>query len=72
MTTEKSLGGRPGGNCAQPARHDSDEIEEFPLLLKSGDVTALIAAARQQGISAVGLVRRLIADYLRQTRSTLA
>jgi hypothetical protein len=72
MTTGKSPGGRPGGNCAQPARHDIDEIEEFPLLLRSGDVTALIAAARQQRISAVGLVRRLIGDYLRQTRSTRA
>ena len=72
MTTEKSVGGSSGGNCGQPVRHDIDEIEEFPLLLESGDVTALIAAARQQGISAVGLVRRLIGDYLRQKRSTLA
>jgi len=72
MATENGLGGRPGGNCAQPARRDIDEIEEFPLLLKSGDVTALIAAARQQDISAAGLVRRLIGDYLRRTRSPLA
>ena len=72
MTAEKSPGGRPGGNCVQPARHYIDEIEEFPLFLSSGDVTALIAAARQQGISAVGLVRRLIGDYLRRTWSTLA
>ena len=72
MTTEKSPGGWPAGNCVHPARHDIDEIEEFPLLLKSSDVTALIAVARQHGISAVGLVRRLIGDFLRQTQSTLA
>jgi hypothetical protein len=71
MTVEKSLGGSLRGNWVQPARHDIDEIEEFPLLLKSGDVTALIAVARQQGISAAGLVSRLIGDYLGRTRRTL-
>jgi hypothetical protein len=43
---------------------DTEDIEEFPLLLPSGDVRALIEAARLQGLTAPGLARRLIADYL--------
>jgi hypothetical protein len=60
--------GRLGGNFAPRALRDTDDVEEFPLLLESSDVTALIAAARQQGLSAAGLARRVIGDYLRQTR----
>ena len=54
----------------QPALHDSEDLEEFPLLLRSDDATALIEAAGQQGLTAAGLTRRLICDYLRQTRAT--
>ena len=60
-----------GANASQPALHDTEDIEEFPLLLQSGDVMALLEVARQEGLTAAGLARRLIGDYLRQTRSTL-
>ena len=56
---------------SQPALHDREGLEEFPLLLRSDDATALIEVARQQGLSAAGLARRLICDYLRQTRTML-
>jgi hypothetical protein len=50
---------------SQPAFHDSEDLEEFVLLLRSDDATALIEAAGQQGLTAAGLTRRLICDYLR-------
>jgi hypothetical protein len=50
---------------------DTEDIEEFPLLLPSGDVRALIEAARLQGLTAPGLARRLIGDYLHQMQSSL-
>jgi hypothetical protein len=50
---------------------DPQDIEEFPLLLTSADVRALIDAARRQGLSAAGLARRLIADYLRRNRDAV-
>ena len=46
---------------------DSDDLEEFPVLLQSGDVRELIAAARQLGLSATGLVRVLVRSYLRRS-----
>jgi hypothetical protein len=46
--------------------YDSEAVEEFPLLLQSADLTALSEVARQQGLTAAGLARRLICDYLRQ------
>jgi hypothetical protein len=51
-----------------PAPADPQDIEEFPLLLTSADVRALIDAAGRQGLSAAGLARRLIVDYLRRNR----
>jgi len=48
-------------------RTEPEVIEEFPLLLSSGDVRALTEAARQQGVSAVGLARQLVIDYLLRT-----
>jgi hypothetical protein len=47
---------------------DSDDLEEFPVLLQSSDVSDLIAAARQLGLSATGLARLLVRSYLRRTR----
>ncbi|MFN0021727.1 MAG: hypothetical protein ACKVP0_26060 [Pirellulaceae bacterium] len=46
---------------------DSDDLEEFPVLLQSRDVRELIAAARQLGLSATGLARVLVRSYLRRT-----
>jgi len=50
---------------------DSDDLEEFPVLLQSGDVRELIAAARQLGLSATGLARLLVRNYLRRSRGIL-
>ena len=55
------------GRSTWAGRSERLEIEEFPLLLSSDDVRALIDVARQQGTSAVGLARQLVIDYLRQT-----
>jgi hypothetical protein len=52
-------------------RTESQDVEEFPLLLSSSDVRDLIDVARQQGVSAVGLARQLVTDYLRRTRGTV-
>ena len=49
-------------------RTEPQEIEEFPLLLSSGDVRDLIEVARRQGVSAAGLARQLVIDYLGRTR----
>ena len=46
---------------------DPDDLEEFPVLMQSGDVRELISAARQLGLSATGLVRVLVRSYLRRT-----
>ena len=75
MTTTKVLTKRVR-DCADEAIHDSrllaiddsDDLEEFPVLLHSGDVRELIAAARQLGFSATGLARVLVRSYLRRTR----
>jgi len=53
------------------ALDDHDDLEEFPVLLQSGDVRELIAAARQLGLSATGLARLLVRNYLRRTRGIL-
>jgi hypothetical protein len=47
---------------------ENEDIEEFPLLLSSGDVRDLIEVARRQGVSAAGLARQLVIDYLGRTR----
>jgi hypothetical protein len=49
--------------------HDTDEIEEFPLLLQSGDVSTLIEAARRQGLCAASLARQVIHEYVLGARS---
>ena len=50
---------------SQPALHNSEDLEEFLLLLRSDDATVLIKVAGQQGLTAAGLARGLICDYLR-------
>jgi hypothetical protein len=50
---------------------DPDDLEEFPVLLQSCDVRDLIEAARKRGLSATGLARGLVRDFLRRTRGIL-
>jgi hypothetical protein len=50
---------------------DTDDLEEFPVLLQSCDVRDLIDVARKQGLSATGLARRLVRDFLCRTRGVL-
>jgi hypothetical protein len=52
-------------------KDETDDLEEFPVLLQSCDVRDLIEAARKRGLSATGLARRLVRDFLRQTRGML-
>jgi hypothetical protein len=54
-----------------PAVDDTDDLEEFPVLLQSGDVRDLIEAARKRGLSATALARRLVRDFLRRTRGIM-
>ena len=53
----------------KPTVDENTDVEEFPLLLQPDEVRELIAAARQEGLSAAGLARYLIRDYLLWTRS---
>jgi hypothetical protein len=52
-------------------KDETDDLEEFPVLLQSRDVRELIEAARKRGLSATGLARRLVRDFLRRTRGIL-
>jgi hypothetical protein len=63
------LRARHTGRSATPVDHDTGDIEEFPLLLQTEDVSALIRVARQQGLCATGLARQVIHDYLLRMRS---
>jgi hypothetical protein len=70
MSSDPTSGGTGdslGADSTWPALTDPEDIEEFPLLLTSSEVSALIEAARRQGLTAAGLARRLVADYLRRT-----
>ena len=53
------------GDSSYLAIDETDDLEEFPVLLQSGDVRDLIEAARKRGLSATGLARRLVRDFLR-------
>ena len=53
------------------ANDDTDDLEEFPVLLQSCDVRDLIEAAQKRGLSATGLARRLVRDFLRRSRGVL-
>ena len=67
--TNAGVGDGLRADWAWPALTDPLDIEEFPVLLTSGDVRALIDAAHQQGLTAAGLVRSLVCDYLRRIAS---
>jgi hypothetical protein len=69
--TNGRIGDSLWADSTRPALADPQDIEEFPLLLTSADVRALIDAARRQGLSAAGLARRLITDYLRRNRGAV-
>jgi hypothetical protein len=66
--TNGRIGDSLRADSTWPALADLEDIEEFPLLLTSADVRALIDVAHRQGLSAAGLARRLITDYLRRNR----
>ena len=51
---------------------DSDEWEELPVVLQSGDVSDLIWAARQRGLSAPALARSILRGFLQRMRGTVA
>jgi hypothetical protein len=53
-------------------KDETDDLEVFPVLLPSDDVRDLIEAARKRGVSATGLTRSLVRDFLRQTRGILS
>jgi len=53
------------------ANDDTDDLEEFPVLLQSCDVRDLIEAARKRGLSATGLARRLVREFLHRSRGVL-
>jgi hypothetical protein len=61
----------PLADSTHLAIDDTDDLEEFPVLLASSDVRDLIEAARKRGISATRLARGLVRDYLRQIRGIL-
>jgi hypothetical protein len=74
MASDATNGGIGDGLWADPTwpdLTDPQDIEEFPLLLPSDEVKALIDAASRQGLSAAGLVRRLVNEYLRRPRGAV-
>jgi hypothetical protein len=50
------------------APDETDDLEVFPVLLQSDDVRELIEAAQKRGLSATGLARRLVHQFLLRTR----
>src|SRR4029450_5563371 len=52
-------------------KDETDDLEEFPVVLQSCDVRELSEVARKRGGSATGLARRLVRDFLRRTRGIL-
>ena len=51
---------------------DRDEWEELPVVLQSGDVSDLMRAAGQRGLSAPALARSILRDFLQRTLGTLS
>jgi hypothetical protein len=56
---------------APGALDETDDLEVFPVLLQSRDVRDLIEAAQKRGLSATGLARRLVRQYLVRTQDIL-
>jgi hypothetical protein len=50
---------------------DRDEWEELPFVLQSGDVSDLIWAARQRGLSAPALARSILCEFLQHIRGAI-
>ena len=50
---------------------DRDEWEELPVVLQSGDVSDLIWAAGQRGLSAPALARSILREFLQRMRGTI-
>ncbi len=48
---------------------DSDEWEEFPVVLQSGDVSDLIRVAQQRGLSASTLAGSILRQFLRHSEN---
>jgi hypothetical protein len=61
------FGDRLRQDSSWPDFSDSLDVEEFPLLLTTSDVRALIDAAGRQGISPAAFARRVITDFLERT-----
>jgi hypothetical protein len=53
-------------------KDETDDLEEFPVLLPSHDVRDLIEEARKRGLSATRLARRLVRNFLRQSQGILS
>ena len=53
------------------APDETDDLEVFPVLLQREDVRDLIEAAQKRGLSATGLARRLVHQYLARSRGIL-
>jgi hypothetical protein len=51
-------------NPSTLSTNDGYDVEEFAVLLRTSEVRELIDQAQQQGLSAAGLARHLICDYL--------
>jgi len=56
---------------AEPALDDNQDVDEVPILLCRSEMRELVEAARQEGLTAAGLGRYLIREYLLWTRSDL-
>src|SRR5262245_6002721 len=55
-------------DATHPTPDETDDLEVFPVLLQTQDVRDLIEAAQRRGLSATGLARRLVHQYLLRTR----
>jgi hypothetical protein len=51
---------------------DRDEWEELPVVLQSGDVSDLMRAAGQRGLSAPALARSILREFLQRMRGAVA
>ena len=49
----------------------SDEWEELPVVLQSADVSDLIRAAGQRGLSAPALARSILCEFLQHIRGAI-
>ncbi|MBY0231400.1 MAG: hypothetical protein K2W96_19115 [Gemmataceae bacterium] len=50
---------------SDPFREEPSEVVEVPLLMSLDQIAALEKAAHREGLTAAGLVRRLLGDFIR-------